>query len=154
MRDALRRQHNSLHTAFHRVKSVEGELARAHGAHAEEHLEYTHDVGFTGASGLKYPLRESLLRAVRAMNASGEVRAYTGTWRQTTGAVPVDQRWALPSRTPSSTTWRRPTASACAVWAGLPTASTSSRIVVHHRRRIGSRTHRHGTPWRTVVAAR
>lgn len=81
----------------HRFLSF-GVDAERYGAHADEHLEYTHDVGFTGASGPKYPLRESLLRAVRAMNASGEARAYTGTWRQTTGAVPVDQRWALLSR--------------------------------------------------------
>lgn len=37
------------------------------------------DIGFTGASSHKYPLREAILRLVRSL----PVRSYLGTWQQT-----------------------------------------------------------------------
>ena len=41
--------------------------------------EQPFDVGFTGASNVKYPLREAVLQLVRSMN----VTSYLGTWSQT-----------------------------------------------------------------------
>jgi hypothetical protein len=38
-----------------------------------------YDIGFTGASNHKYPLREAIIRLIKSMNIS----AYLGTWAQT-----------------------------------------------------------------------
>ena len=71
LRAALRRQHGSLHTAFHRVKTVEGELARAHGTHAEE--------------------REGLVHS--ALHALGQLRHYLGAVHalRPEAARPIDE---------------------------------------------------------------
>jgi len=54
-----------------------------YGRHEKELLAGTavqpFDVGFTGASNYKYPLREAVLNLVRSLNVS----SYLGTWQQT-----------------------------------------------------------------------
>ena len=47
------------------------------------------DVGFTGASNHKYPLREAILALVRSMNVS----SYLGTWQQTSMRVGTNNSW-------------------------------------------------------------
>lgn len=47
------------------------------------------DVGFTGASNHKYPLREAILGLVRSMNVS----CYLGTWQQTSLRVGSNNSW-------------------------------------------------------------
>ena len=47
------------------------------------------DIGFTGASNHKYPLRESILKLIRSMNVS----SYLGTWQQTSLRVGTNQSW-------------------------------------------------------------
>lgn len=53
---------------------------RLYGQHAGEFgpAAQPFDVGFTGASGSKYPMREAILRTITALNVS----AYLGTWSQ------------------------------------------------------------------------
>ena len=57
--------------------------AALYGRHEKELIAGTaaqpFDVGFTGASNYKYPLREAVLRLVRSLN----VKSYLGTWQQT-----------------------------------------------------------------------
>lgn len=57
--------------------------AALYGRHEKELLAGTakqeFDVGFTGASNYKYPLREAVLKLVSSMS----VRSYLGTWQQT-----------------------------------------------------------------------
>ena len=48
------------------------------------------DIGFTGASSHKYPLRESILRLIRSMP---EVKSYLGTWQQTALRTTHNNSW-------------------------------------------------------------
>lgn len=49
---------------------------------ASPHLRsYDFDIGFTGASSHKYPMREAILNLVRSMSPA--VKSYLGTWMQT-----------------------------------------------------------------------
>ena len=52
------------------------------------------DVGFTGASNVKYPLREAILKLVRSMNVS----SYLGTWSQTSLHTSSNRSWKALNR--------------------------------------------------------
>ncbi len=67
------------------------------GEFGPEHQPY--DVGFTGASNHKYPLRESILATVREMGATSSLRSYLGTWSQTSLAASHNRSWKALSRT-------------------------------------------------------
>ena len=57
--------------------------AALYGRHEKELVAGTaqqpYDIGFTGASNHKYPLREAVLNLIRSLN----VKSYLGTWQQT-----------------------------------------------------------------------
>ena len=53
------------------------------------------DVGFTGASSKKYPLRQAILDTLKSM---GNISAYTGTWAQTSLNVKHNNSWKAPDR--------------------------------------------------------
>ena len=67
--------------------------AALYGRHEKELIAGTmaqqYDIGFTGASNSKYPLREAVLKLIRSMN----VNAYLGTWQQTSLRRTDNRSW-------------------------------------------------------------
>ena len=68
--------------------------AALYGKHAAEldtrPTPYEYDIGFTGASSNKYPLREAIIRQIKAL---GQVKAYLGTWQQTALRTTDNRSW-------------------------------------------------------------
>ena len=65
-----------------------------YGRHAEERKagginSYEYVIGFTGASSIKYPLRQSIIRLIRSLR----VKAYLGTWQQTALKTTHNNSW-------------------------------------------------------------
>lgn len=62
-----------------------------YGAHAGQFGSEAqpYDIGFTGASSVKYPLRDAVLHLIRSMNVS----SYLGTWEQTALRVSHNNSW-------------------------------------------------------------
>jgi hypothetical protein len=69
-----------------------GVNAALYGRHAgslQEGVKQPYDIGFTGASSHKYPLRESILKLIRSL----DVRSYLGTWQQTSLRLSDNRSW-------------------------------------------------------------
>jgi hypothetical protein len=65
-----------------------------YGKHAAERAQggpatYMFDVGFTGASSHKYPLRQAIIGLIRSLN----IRSYLGTWQQTALKTTHNNSW-------------------------------------------------------------
>ena len=69
--------------------AVDAALYGQYAASLDSGLVQNIDIGFTGASNHKYPLREAILKLVRSMN----VTSYLGTWAQTSLNVKDDNSW-------------------------------------------------------------
>ncbi len=58
-------------------------------------LVQPYDIGFTGASSKKYPLRQAILATLRGMS---NISSYLGTWAQTALNVKHNDSWKAPTR--------------------------------------------------------
>lgn len=69
----------------------------------DEAVNQPYDIGFTGASNGKYPLREAVLQLIRSMNVS----SYLGTWAQTSLHQSHNMSWKALDRTGYAAQLRR-----------------------------------------------